>query len=69
MNKLGLWKYYSNVQHKQKHLKKLLSFPLKLSSASAMLIKDQNAKVKWNMYVCMNMGYLARLAQFSSKLQ
>ena len=49
--------------------KKLLSFPLKLSSASAMLIKDQNAKVKWNMYVCTNMGYLARLAQSSSKLQ
>ena len=33
--------------------KKLLPFPLKLSSASEMLIKDENAKVKWNMYVCM----------------
>ena len=33
--------------------KKLLSFPLKLSLASEMLIKDQNAKVKWNVHVFM----------------
>ena len=34
-----------------------------------MLIKDENAKVKWMcMYLCMNMGYLASLAQFNSKL-
>ena len=31
----------------------MLSFPLKLSLASEMLIKDQNAKVKWNVHVFM----------------
>ena len=43
MNKLSLWKYYSNVQHKQKYLQKATIFSFEVE--------------------------LARLAQFSSKLQ
>ena len=70
MDKLSLWKSYLNVQHKQKHLQKLLYFPLKLSSAYVdKRSKCQSAKVKWNMHIFMyEHGIFSQSAQFSSKL-
>ena len=52
MNKLGLWKYYSNVQHKQKHLQKatIFSFEVEFSFSNV----DKRSKWKSKMeYVCM----------------
>ena len=52
MNKLGLWKYYSNIQHKQKHLQKatIFSFEVEFSFRNV----DKRSKWKSKMeYVCM----------------
>ena len=70
MDKLGLWKSYSNVQHKQKHLQKLLYFPLKLNSAYVYKrSKCQSSKEKWNMHIFMYEHVIfSQSAQFSSKL-
>ena len=52
MNKLGLWKYYSNIQHKKKHLQKatIFSFEVEFSFSNV----DKRSKCKSKMeYVCM----------------
>ena len=52
MNKLGLWKYCSNIQHKQKHLQKatIFSFEVEFSFSNV----DKRSKCKSKMeYVCM----------------
>ena len=72
MNKLSLWKYYSNVQHKQKHLQKATIFSFEVEFSFSNVDKRLKCKSKMEyvcMYVCVNVGYLVRLAQFSSKLQ
>ena len=70
MNKLGLWKSYSNVQHKQKRLQKaaIVSFEVEFSFRNVHKRSKRHSKMEYEcIYVCMNMGYLARLALFSSK--
>ena len=52
MNKLSLWKYYSNFQHKQKHLQKATIFSFEVEFSFRNVDKRLTCKSKME-YVCM----------------